>query len=50
MYVEAWRRQRAGEALEPLQAQLVRVIAEGPDTQKTAALQRIARDALDASW
>ncbi len=29
---------------------LVRVIAEGPDSQKAAALQRIARDALDASW
>jgi phosphomannomutase len=29
---------------------IVRVIAEGPDSQKAAALQRIARDALDASW
>lgn len=31
MYVEAWRKQRAGEALEPLEAQLARVIAEHPE-------------------
>jgi phosphomannomutase len=29
---------------------IVRVIAEGPDSEKTARLQRIAREALDASW
>jgi phosphomannomutase len=29
---------------------VVRVIAEGPDTTRAAALQKIARDALDASW
>ncbi len=29
---------------------LVRVIAEGPDPKRAAALQKIARDALDASW
>lgn len=29
---------------------IVRVIAEGPGTTRTAALQRIAREALDASW
>src|SRR5688572_21613590 len=31
MYVEAWRKQRAGEALEPLEAQVARVIAEHPE-------------------
>ncbi len=31
LYVEAWRKQRAGEALEPLEAQLARVIAEHPE-------------------
>jgi len=30
-YVEAWRAFRAGEALEPLEAQLVGVIAEHPE-------------------
>ncbi len=29
---------------------IVRVIAEGPDPKRAASLQRIARDALDASW
>jgi len=29
---------------------LVRVIAEGPDPKRADALQRIAREALDASW
>ena len=29
---------------------IVRVIAEGPDTHRAAVLQKIARDALDASW
>jgi len=29
---------------------IVRVIAEGPDSKRAAALQKIARDALDASW
>ncbi len=29
---------------------LVRVIAEGPDPKRAQALQRIAREALDASW
>jgi phosphomannomutase len=29
---------------------LVRVIAEGPNPKRAAALQKIARDALDASW
>lgn len=33
MYVEAWRKQRAGEALEPLEAQVARVIAEHPEYQ-----------------
>jgi Domain of unknown function (DUF1841) len=31
VYVEAWRKYRAGEPLEPLQAQVARLIAEHPE-------------------
>ena len=31
MYVESWRKQQAGEPLQPLEAQVARVIAEHPE-------------------
>lgn len=37
MYADAWRKERQGEPLSPLEAQIARVVAEHPEYQATVA-------------